>query len=394
MINFHYMIAGICCFNVKDDPLMNGFAKLLGKNATESVEGYSQIISSLLLSGKTLSEYLKDMVIFSDSPVLYEVAKNPTPINIAALEYDLGVINQIALTSSKELKEQLAKHFDHDMFNALPDYECGEFFYDSEYFLDYTRDNGSGIFEKYKAFSYNGGLIARLTPIEYPDPIRLHDLKNYEEQRSQVVDNTLCFLNDKPAQNVLLYGDRGTGKSATVKAVLNEFEDLRMVEVAKNDISLLPQLFRELKTKPMKFIVVIDDLAFAENDDRFSILKAVLEGSLSQKPENVLIYATTNRRKIVRETATDREISGADAIDESMSLADRFGLIVTFVKPDKRVYLDIVSKLAADVGINIPEDKLFDSAERFALRQAGRSPRTAKQFVDWLVGRIALNLEY
>ena len=394
MVNFHYLIAGICCFNVKDDPLLNGFSKLLGKNPTESVEGYSQIISALLLSGKTLSEYLKDVLIFSDSPVMYEVAKNPTPLNIAALEYDLGVINQIALTSSKELKEELAKHFDHDMFNVLPDYECGEFFYDSEYFLNYTRDNGSGIFEKYKAFSYSGGLIPKLTPIEYPDQIRLQDLKNYEEQRSQVVENTLCFLNDKPAQNVLLYGDRGTGKSATVKAVLNEFDELRMVEVSKNDISLLPQLFKELKTKPMKFIVVIDDLAFAENDDRFSILKAVLEGSLSQKPENVLIYATTNRRKIVRETAADREISGADAIDESMSLADRFGLIVTFVKPDKRVYLEIVSKLAADVGISIPEEKLFDAAERFAIRHTGRSPRTAKQFVDWLVGRIALNLEY
>ncbi len=390
MLDFHYKIAGICCFNVKDDPVIVGFSKLFGKSASKSAEGYSQIISAVLLSGKTLSEYLKDMLIFSDSPVVCECAKNLTPLSRAAVEYDLGVIREIAGTPSAELKEQLSRRFDNDVFKVLPDYDCGEFSWDADFFLDFARKHGSGIFAKYKAFTYNEELI----PIEQTDPIRLCDLKNYESQRSQVVDNTLCFMNGKPAQNVLLYGDRGTGKSATVKAVLNEFDELRMVEVSKNNIALLPDLFKVLKSKPLRFIVTIDDLSFAENDDRFGILKAVLEGSLSQKPENVLIYATTNRRKIIRETASDREISGADAIDESMSLADRFGLFVTFVKPDKRVYLDIVSKLAEDAGLNVPEEKLFAAAEQFALRHTGRSPRTARQFVDWLIGRIALNLEY
>lgn len=390
MLDFHYKTAGICCFNVKDDPVICGFSKLFGKSASKSAEAYSQIISALLLAGKPLSEYLKDMLIFSESPVVCECAGNPTAFSRAAVEYDLGVIRAIAGTSSAELKEQLSRRFDNDVFKSLPDYDRGEFTWDADFFLDFAKKHGSGVFAKYKAFSYNGELI----PIEQTDPIRLRDLKNYETQRSQVVDNTLCFLNGKPAQNVLLYGDRGTGKSATVKAILNEFEELRMVEVSKNDIARLPQLFKVLKSKPLRFVVMIDDLSFAEGDDRFGILKAVLEGSLSQKPENVLIYATTNRRKIVRETAADREISGADAIDESMSLADRFGLFVTFVKPDKRVYLDIVSKLAEDAGLNVPEEKLFASAEMFALRHTGRSPRTARQFVDWLVGRISLNLEY
>ncbi len=140
--------------------------------------------------------------------------------------------------------------------------------------------------------------------------------------------------------------------------------------------------------------MTIDDLAFVENDDRFGILKAALEGSLSAKPDNILIYATTNRRKIVRETAADREISGADAIDESMSLADRFGLFITFMKPDKQVFLDIVQKLAADKGLVVSAERLETVAERFALRHGGRSPRTARQFVDWLDGRISLDLEY
>ncbi len=390
MCDYNYKIAGMCCFDVKDDPVMRGFSRLFGRSVSKSIEGYSQVISAVLLSGKTLSEYLKDMLIFSDSPIVCECAKYPTDIKRAALEYDLGVIREIAAIPSRELKERLSSHFGNDVFKTLPDYERGEFNYEADFFLEFAKKHGSGIFAEYKAFTYNG----KLTPIESIDPIRLSDLKNYEMQRSQVVDNTLCFLNGKPAQNVLLYGDRGTGKSATVKAVLNEFEDLRMVEVSKNNIALLPELFRLLKSKPPRFIVTIDDLSFSENDDRFGILKAVLEGSLSQKPENVLIYATTNRRKIVRETVSDREISGADAIDESMSLADRFGLFVTFVKPDKRVYLDIVSKLAEDAGLNVPEEKLFSAAEQFALRHTGRSPRTARQFVDWLNGRISLNLEY
>ena len=238
-------------------------------------------------------------------------------------------------------------------------------------------------------FTFDG----ELHPIDSPDKIKLSDLKNYEEQRKQVVDNTVCFLSGKPAQNVLLYGDRGTGKSSTVKAILNESKYLRMVEVLKSNIELIPQLFRKLKDIPLHFIVLIDDLSFSENDDRFGILKGVLEGSLAAKPENILIYATTNRRKIIRETIADREVSGADAIDESMSLSDRFGLFVTFMKPDKRVYLDIVQKLAEDKRLDISEEKLFAAAERFALKRGGRSPRTARQFVDWLDGRLALGLD-
>lgn len=390
MPDFRVKIAGICCFNVKDDPVLNGFSRLFGNNAAKGAEAYSEIVSAVLFSGQTLSDYLKDMLIYSDSPLIAECARFPSELRRAAVECDLDVIRELARTRSDALKNELAEHYGCDDFKRLPDYDNGEFDYGADHFIEFAWNHGSGIFAKYRAFSYNGELL----PIEHTDPIRLSDLKNYEVQRNQVVENTRCFLGGKPAQNVLLYGDRGTGKSATVKAILNEFDDLKMVEVSKNNIALLPELFNMLKSKPQRFIVTIDDLSFSENDDRFGILKAALEGSLSQKPENVLIYATTNRRKIIRETAYEREISGADAIDESMSLADRFGLFVTFVKPDKRVYLEIVSKLAEDAGLNVPEERLFAAAEQFALKQGGRSPRTARQFVDWLDGRIALNLEY
>lgn len=389
-MDFSEKTAGLCVFNVKQDPLIKAFGKLGSGSAEENALAYSQICYELLMSGKTLGEYLHDMIVYSSSPLAAKVAAEPTALRMAAAEHDVSVIAQLAHTDSSELRQQLSALYD-ESFLSLPAFETGDFDYTAQYFLDFIKKHGNGIFAAYKAFIYaDGGLM----PVEQLDAIRLSDLKNYEAQRSQVVDNTLCFLNGKPAQNVLLYGDRGTGKSSTVKAILNEYDELRMVELSKNDIAGLPSLFRMLKDIPLHFIVTIDDLSFGENDDRFSILKAALEGSLSARPENILIYATTNRRKIIRETVADREINGADAIDESLSLADRFGLTVTFTKPNREVYLDIAEKLAADRGISLPEEELIAAAERFALKRGGRSPRTARQFADWLCGRIELGLDY
>lgn len=392
MLDYKIEIARLVgAFNVKSDPILRGFEKLSGDTVYECLEGCAEIVRLLDQSGLTLSDYLHDMLIYSDSPlIMIYVQKSSLDSIEAAIKHDLNVIREISEVPFENVKSELARRFSNDVFLDFPKIENGKFDYTVDYFVDFARKHGSGIFAKYKAFTFDG----ELRPIEHLDKIRLSDLKNYEVQHQQVIDNTLCFLAGKPAQNVLLYGDRGTGKSSTVKAILNEFEDLRMVEVCKNDVAKLPTLFSKLRTIPLRFIVTIDDLSFAENDDRFSSLKAALEGSLSAKPENILIYATTNRRKIIRETVSDREISGADAIDESMSLADRFGLFITFTKPDKQGYLDIVHKISKDMGIDIPEDKLDASAERFALKHGGRSPRVARQFVDWLYGRISLNMEY
>lgn len=394
MQDYKSKIARLCAFDVKSDPLLREFGKLNSDNSIEALEGCAEIVRTLAMSGQTLCDYIHDMLIFSDSPILTLQAQNPLDSREAAIESDLDTLWTIAGIPFEEVKSELAKRHSNAEFLNIPSIDNGNlewtFDYTADYFVDYAWRHGGGIFAKYRAFTFDG----ELRPIEHLDKIRLSDLKNYEVQRRQVIDNTLCFLAGKPAQNVLLYGDRGTGKSSTVKAILNEFENLRMVEVSKNDVIKLPTLFGKLRTVPLHFIVTIDDLSFAENDDRFSSLKAALEGSLSAKPENILIYATTNRRKIIRETVSDREISGADAIDESMSLADRFGLFITFTKPDKQGYLDIVHKIANDMEISISEDKLDASAERFALKHGGRSPRVARQFVDWLYGRISLNMEY
>lgn len=382
-------LKSFCAFNIKDDELVSALAGCAESEAS-AAGCYSRMLNILLLKGKNLSEYFSELLKYSDSPVVSVCAKEPTDDRIRAIEYDLGVVRDICSMSAGQLKLEIAEKTGSKTIMQMPDYENGEFSYTADFFLDFVRNNGSGIFAKYRAFTYNG----KLRPIENPDPITLKDLKNYEIQRKQVVENTLCFIKGQPAQNVLLYGDRGAGKSSTVKAVFNEFKELRMVEIAKEDIRYLPELFGILGKTGLRFIIMIDDLSFSEVDDRFAVLKAALDGSLSAKPENILIYATTNRRKIIRETVAEREVSAADAIDESMSLSDRFGLFITFSKPDKQLYLNIVKQLAEDKGINVEETKLNESAERFALRHSGRSPRTAKQFVEWLSGRIELGLEY
>ncbi len=200
-----------------------------------------------------------------------------------------------------------------------------------------------------------------MSRLRHFEPFRLNSLKKYELQKQKVIDNTLSFLHGKPANNVLLYGDRGTGKSTTVKAVLNEYhqEGLRMIQVAKEDIIYIHKVLAFVDKVPLKFIIFIDDLTFNENDECFNTLKAILEGSLNEMPKNVLIYATTNRRHLIKETFSSREGNELHASDrdESASLADRFGLVVTFTKPNLADFMEIVCEIAKERGIELDEER-------------------------------------
>ncbi len=247
----------------------------------------------------------------------------------------------------------------------------------------YHAQFGCGRFAQHRAFLWRAG---RMIPVEHPDPIRLSDLKSYEYQRRIAIDNTLAFLNGFEANNMLLYGDRGTGKSSTVKALLNEYADagLRMIEVPKEYLRELPDLTEQIAGLPMKFILFIDDLSFNANDDNFAALKAVLEGGLASRPANVLIYATSNRRHLLKETFSDREgdeVHRGDTVQESVSLSDRFGISLTFLLPDKQHFLEIIGQMADDLGLNVDRDRLLHAAERWALERGGRSPRYARQFM-------------
>ena len=243
---------------------------------------------------------------------------------------------------------------------------------------------GYGMFAKHHVFTVENG---QLVSVKYPDPQRLSELPGYEKEREKVIANTKALLAGMPANNVLLYGDAGTGKSSAVKAIANEFapEGLRLVEVKKNQLYQIPDLMDKLAANPLKFILFIDDLSFTANDDNFAALKAILEGSVGGRAKNIAVYATSNRRHLIKETLTDRtgdDIHEADTRQELMSLSARFGLTVTFQRPEKARFENILAELAKQHGIDMPMDQLLVKAEAFAIRAGGRSPRVAKQFIE------------
>lgn len=367
-------LLSLCAFNIKENPLIKAFISTDEATPDDKIKAYSLIMNTLLDESQTLSQYLRDLLLFSDSPVLLKAAYDPTPFRTACVEHDVEIIRELSEVNTEQL-------FASKACIGFPVYENGEFNFTADFFIELARLHRTGPYAKDRAFLYSD---ERLEPIEKTDPITLSMLKRYEVQRKQLVDNTEYFLKGLPAANALLYGDRGTGKSSTIKAIFNEYQDLRIIQLPRNEIPNLLKLYNRLEKLPHKFIIMLDDISFSESDDGYNALKAALEGALLSKPDNILIYATTNRRHILKETQSGRDggdISRADAIDEGMSLADRFGLFITFTKPDKLAFLDIVEQIAAERGIS-PTQEFLDKAERFAIKKAGRSPRIARQFVD------------
>ena len=220
-----------------------------------------------------------------------------------------------------------------------------------------------------------------------PSLTALSDLKGYEREKAEVRDNFENFVAGLPYADMLLYGDRGTGKSSTVHAMVNLFapQKLRLVEIAKEDVLALPELKTRLAEEPMKFVVFIDDFSLQENDDRVSTLKAALQGSMEGHAGNVMIVATGNRRHIVEENYSSRadSVHAGDSEEELLSLSDRFGITVLFSATNKAQYLAIVRAVAADMGLKTPVETLEALAERWALMRGGRSPRRARQFADY-----------
>jgi predicted AAA+ superfamily ATPase len=266
-------------------------------------------------------------------------------------------------------------------------------------FVAYLRRHGAGPLGRYGFFRWAKAPGA-VHPVLNPDPVRLADLSGYEDQRSMVIANTLAFLEGKAANNLLLYGDRGTGKSATVKAVCREYRDrgLRLLELRKEDMAAFPAVLEFTASRGLRFIIFIDDLAFENMDDSFTSLKALLEGSVETRPPNTLIYATSNRRHFVKERMADQpygadaEVRSFDTMQEQLSLADRFGLTVIFTTPSQEEYLNIACFIAEKRGLK-PDEPFRQSALRWERWFNGRSPRTASQFVDWAAAGMAFPWE-
>ena len=263
---------------------------------------------------------------------------------------------------------------------------------------EFYRDYGVGMFGLNKAFRIQDRTDSKLVflPINNMDKVMLSDLVGYEIQKKKLVDNTRAFVEGKKANNVLLFGDSGTGKSTSIKAIVNEFynQGLRMIEIYKHQFKDLSNVIAAVKNRNYKFIIYMDDLSFEEFEIEYKFLKAVIEGGVETKPDNILIYATSNRRHLIRETWSDRNdvqqdegMHRSDTMQEKLSLVNRFGVTINYSKPSQKEYFDIVIHLAAKAGIKMSEDELKAEANKWELSHGGISGRTAQQFIYYLQGK-------
>jgi len=373
---------------IKKDPVISSMRELLTtlceKGHDEAVRLYSEFTAALYPNTTNLTDYIRTLVIQDENFYVKAKAAGKTPdAEIQeAVENELTMLQDIASLKSEEIREFI----NYDGF--LPSWKVHtiDLQYDFMEKLNNISKLGYGMFAKYSFFRIENGQIV---PVAHPDYQPVSQLFGYKRERGLIMKNTEALVNGTGASNMLLYGDAGTGKSSSIKAIAAHLapKGLRIIEVKKSQLHQIPGIMEELSSNPLKFILFIDDLSFSGNDDNFSALKATLEGSISGCGDNAVIYATSNRRHLMKESFEDREgteLHLNDTLQETMSLAARFGLTVTFQRPDKDEYLHIVKELAAEYGINMNEDELFKKAEAHAIRKNGRSPRTAKQFIELL----------
>lgn len=372
--------------NILNKRQMVSFLKFLNYEGEvcEKLNIYGEFIHSLANYNNSFSKFLIDAVCTDENVFITGCAQKkelPKSVveNVAA---ELRLFSELTKIDAKTLC-----NFDYDGY--IPTFENEETDFETMYAkrIENIRKYGYGIFATAGMFKLeNGELVA----VEAADDIALDRFVGYVDERKRIVENTRMLVEGRPAANALLCGDAGTGKSSTVKATANYFFDqgVRLIEIRKDQLFQLSYVMGRIEGNPLKFIIFIDDLSFNKNDDCFSMLKAVLEGSASAKSSNAVIYATSNRRHIIKETFADRsstdDVHRNDTMQELLSLSERFGLTVYFEKPSKSLYLDIIHKLADRHGIEITDD-LDIKAEAFALARGSRSPRAAEHFIKSLL---------
>ncbi len=353
---------------------------------SERLRAYAAFVSEIYEGGGNLTELVKKLV-FEDENVYVKsvAAKIPVDKNLQiSASRELACFGEIAALTPADFAEDMGLSEGEIPAFTSVNADVGALYGERLAHLD---KYGYGVFSAKGMFRLTDE--KELEPIASADKISMAQFIGYEAERNKIVQNTRAFLAGRPAANALLCGDAGTGKSSTVKAVANAFyhEGLRLIELRKDQLRYLPLVMAKINGNPLKFIIFIDDLSFNKNNDDFSMLKAALEGSASATADNAVIYATSNRRHIVKESFGDREgddIHRNDTMQETLSLSERFGLTVLFSKPDKKLYLTIVKELARRYQIGVEEQELEIQAEAFALRKGNRSARCAEQFINSL----------
>ena len=323
--------------------------------------------------------------------------------DFSKLEQQLGIdcfsvlsnyhaISKPELMYNKNVSEKV-----HTLSRRLADAKNVEEFFNG--ITRFYKDYGVGMFGLNKAFRIHcpeGSTQVEFQAINNMDQVVLDDLIGYEIQKKKLVDNTQAFVEGRKANNVLLFGDSGTGKSTSIKAIVNEFYDqgLRMIEIYKHQFASLSNVIAQIKNRNYRFIIYMDDLSFEEFEIEYKFLKAVIEGGVETKPENILIYATSNRRHLIKENWSDRNdvtvqngMHQSDTMEEKLSLVHRFGVTINYSKPSQKEYFDIVIQLARRLGVTMSDDEIRAEANKWELSHGGISGRTAQQFANYLAGQ-------
>ncbi|WP_124067049.1 ATP-binding protein [Clostridium sp. E02] len=354
--------------------------------------------------------------------------ENPYSTSCEIKGADPGTLKQLAFHDLKKMKElfeldiRILDEADEGVFASICEYQSGnsmgKFYHKqirdeiislakalkdtsglnefAEKITEFYGRFGVGNYGLNKAFRLEeSGDGFAILPVTNVESIRMDDIIGYQLQKKKLIENTEAFLDGKAANNVLLFGDSGTGKSSSIKAILNEYYDrgLRMIEVYKHQFPYLTKIQEQIKDRNYKFIIYMDDLSFEDTEVEYKYLKAIIEGGLGKKPENVLIYATSNRRHLIRETFQDKrqldeELHTNDTVQEKLSLAARFGVTVYYGSPDKSQFKEIVKKLAERYQISMPLEQLYAEANMWELSHGGLSGRTANQFIVHLLGKM------
>lgn len=372
---------------VLQDPVFGFFAAYCkAADKTDKIQQYAAFVSRIYEKGGNLTSFVQELVFQDENTYIKRVAQGETvaeKVKASALR-ELAIFAEFGGVTSADFAQDLG--MDEAEIPAFDSFNADMVAAYSQRLQNLSKF-GYGIFSSNCMFRFSD--TKQIEPIISADKTAFSQFIGYEREREQVAANTRAFLEGRPAANTLLCGDAGTGKSSTVKAIANEFftDGLRLIELRKDQLRFLPLVMAKINGNPLKFIIFIDDLSFNKNNDDFSMLKAALEGSASATADNAVIYATSNRRHIVKESFSDREgddVHINDTLQETLSLSDRFGLTVLFSRPNKALYLNIVKELAKRYGIVMDEKDLEIKAEEFALKKGSRSARGAQQFIDSL----------
>lgn len=417
----------------KGDSILSGVSRIIYEYDNKVIDrdtAVSRIYGEIRKLLEVATSYAFDKNLWRDYIAFYLIMnENPFSLTCERAGASDGSVNRFALGDMKIFKElaeydftELEKELGIDCFSVITDYtsiEKREQVFnrnvskyvrrisdgiaaaknEKEIFdlvTDFYKKHGVGVFGLNKAFRVNRGDDGALNfnAIKNSEEASLDRLIGYEIQKKKLRDNTEAFVEGRKANNCLLYGDRGTGKSTSIKAIINEYYDrgLRMIEIFKAQLSDLAAVISEVKNRNYRFIIYMDDLSFEDFETEYKYLKAVIEGGLEEKPDNVLIYATSNRRHLIKETWNDQndydmDKHHSDTMQEKLSLVDRFGVTINYGKPNQKEFFGIVKGLAAACPeLSIDEEKLTAEANKWEMSHGGLSGRTAQQFIDYMVG--------